>query len=350
MGLFAKKYLEPGQEQAAQEPPKKETPENVNTDSKIGIEITKLKAQFDQFSELRKVFNERFTRINEQVGELRGMIMDTNRSIQDIEVKVVKAVDLVEAVHPDKLMVDVRKQDAKIEALKANLESNEAMMKSLLEQLKDLRHQLSSFRGIEDTVKLSEEVKKELLNVKKVEATVERHADKIESIFIESQKRFQDFEKIDTRLSEMEKLLKGVTQQADQNKTKIQTLAQKKDMENLISKFNNFEKHMSNIIDLITRRSNELPKDVNYRFDRLEKTMKKAFDNRLDRAEGFAKILREIEKRSPQLAEELNISQVLKEGAEVEITSGESGAKDETAQVKEEHKGFFAKIFNRKKE
>jgi hypothetical protein len=77
----------------------------------LSADIIKLKAEFDQFSELRKVINERFTRINEQIGELRGMIMDANRSMQDMEVKTVKAVDLVEAVHPDKLMAEVRKQD-----------------------------------------------------------------------------------------------------------------------------------------------------------------------------------------------------------------------------------------------
>jgi hypothetical protein len=67
----------------------------------LSADIIKLKAQFDQFAEMRKVFNERFTRTNEQIGELRGMIMDSNRAMQDVEVKTVKAVDLVEAVHPD---------------------------------------------------------------------------------------------------------------------------------------------------------------------------------------------------------------------------------------------------------
>src|SRR3989344_8379833 len=118
---------------------KQEQPASVTAaTAALSADIIKLKAQFDQFSELRKVINERFTRINEQVGELRGMIMDANRAMQDIEVKTVKAVDLVEAVHPDKLMVDVRKQDAKIESLKANIESNDSIMKSIMDQLKDM--------------------------------------------------------------------------------------------------------------------------------------------------------------------------------------------------------------------
>ncbi|MBT4647775.1 hypothetical protein HN827_03340 [archaeon] len=356
MGLFKKKFLEPGKEAAEpdQAANNQETSQSMmggsGGNAKFGIELTKLKAQFDQFSELRKIFGERFTRINEQVGELRGMIMDSNRAMQEMEVKVVKAVDLVEAVHPDKLMVDVRKQDAKVEALKANIESNDAMMKSLLSQLKDIRHDVSTFRGVEQTVKLAEDVKKELLNIKKVQANVERHADKIEGIFIESQKRFQDFEKIDTRISEVEKQLKLATQQSDQNKTKMPTLAKKKEVEDLINKFNDFEKHMSNIIDLITRRSNELPKDINLRFKKLETTVQNGLDHRLNKAEKFSKILEEIEKRAPEIANQLNITDAIQANTEdAEITSGESGVKEETAEVETESKGFFSKILGKKK-
>lgn len=279
--------------------------------SKLNAEITRLKAQFDQFAELRKVINDRFTRINEQVGELRGMIMDANRNMQDMEVKTVKAVDLVEAVHPDKLMVDVRKQDAKIEALKANLESNEAMMKSILDQLKDLRHQISVFRGLEQVVKLNEEVKHELMNIKKVEATVERHSDKIEGIFVESQKRFQEFEKLTDKIKEVEKQLKTVSQQSDQNKVKIPTLATKKEVENIINKLNDFEKHVGNVIDLLTRRANELPREVNMRFSKLEQSLNSTFQSKLKKADKINRILDNIERRAPKIAAQLRISEVL---------------------------------------
>ncbi|MBN1502347.1 hypothetical protein JW930_02285 [Candidatus Woesearchaeota archaeon] len=319
MGLF-KKYKrieDQEQEEAIQSDPehkKEDAPAKPDANlatSRLSAEFTRLKAQFEQFSELRKVINERFTRINEQVGELRGMIMDTNRGIQDMEVKTVKAVDLVEAVQPDKLMVEVRKQDAKIEALKANLESNEAMMKSILDQLKELRHQITVFRGLDEVIKLNEEVKKELFNIKKVQATVERHSDKIEGIFVESQKRFQEFEKISDRIKETEKQLKTVSQQSDQNKVKIPSLATKKEVENLITKLNDFEKHVGNVIDLLTRRANELPKEVNERFAKLEQSLNNVFQNKLRKADKTNRILDTIEKRAPKIAAELRLSEVL---------------------------------------
>jgi len=316
----------------------------------LSAEIIKLKAQFDQFSELRKVINERFTRINEQIGELRGMIMDGNRSMQDIEVKTVKAVDLVEAVHPDKLIVEVRKQDAKIESLKANIESNDAIMKTIMEQLKEMRHQLASYRGIEQVIQLNDEVKKELMNIKKIEATVERHSDKIEGIFIESQKRFQEFEALSDKLKELQKQLSSIIEQTDQSKVKLATVASKKEVEDLINKFNDFEKHVGNIIDLLTKRANDMPKEIDDRFKKLEKSMNDAFDKRLKKAELMNSLIDKIEKEAPRISKELQISEKLKEVDVKKIESQPSAElKESVAKVEEEKKGFIAKLFSGKK-
>jgi hypothetical protein len=105
---------------------------------KVDIELTKIYAQLDSFGEIRKANSERFTRLSEQLGELRGMIVDTNKAMGKTEVAATKAVDLVESVHPEKLMIEVRKQDGKIESLRANIEGNEAIVKDLMGEVKKL--------------------------------------------------------------------------------------------------------------------------------------------------------------------------------------------------------------------
>lgn len=343
----AEKEKDDSSQQQEENQKKEEAPQSSDAATQaLSADIMKLKAQFDQFAELRKMINERFTRINEQTGELRGMIMDANRAMQDMEVKTAKATDLVEAVHPDKLMVDVRKQDAKIEALKASIESNDTILKSLMDQVKEMRRQLNSMTGIQEMVNLSKEVKKELMEIRKEEATVKRHADKIEGIFIETQKKFQEFEKLTDKLKELQKQVSPVIQQVDQNKVKIQTLAPKKDVESLISKLNDFEKHVGNIIDLLTKRSNELPKEVDNRFKRLEKSMNDAFDKHLKKAELMNKLLNKIEQDAPKIAKELKISENLKDVEVKEIESESSKEMTENVEESEkERKGFFAKLF-----
>src|SRR3989338_11208950 len=124
---------------------------------KIGVEITKILAKLDSFSEVNKSTSERFSTINEQMGELRGQLMDTNRNMGQLEVKATKAADLVESVHPDKLMIQVQKLDGKIEGVRAMVEAKEEMMKNVMDQLKKQRDQMNVFRGIEQVIKLNEE-------------------------------------------------------------------------------------------------------------------------------------------------------------------------------------------------
>jgi len=82
---------------------------------KISTEVDRLKAVQEAFQEVRKSFTERFTHLSEQIGELRSMILDRDRTIQTLELKSVKAIDLVESIKPDKFMMDLERQNVKIE-------------------------------------------------------------------------------------------------------------------------------------------------------------------------------------------------------------------------------------------
>jgi len=129
---------------------------------RLSTDVDRLKAGVEAFTEVRKSFTERFTRMSEQIGELRSMILERDRTIQTLELKAVKAADLVESIKPDKFMIELQKQNVKIEALKANLEGNEAIVDRVMEELKEIRRKIDFFRGVEEIINLSEEVKKEL--------------------------------------------------------------------------------------------------------------------------------------------------------------------------------------------
>lgn len=226
--------------------------------AKVDIEITRIKAQLESLNEVRKANSERFSRVSEQMGELRGMIMDTNKTMSKIEVSATKAIDLVESVQPEKLMIEIRKQEGKAEALKANIESNEAMMRDLMEELKKIRQQMNFYKGIEQVIKLNEEVKGELLEIKKVEATIERHADKSESIFLDLEKKYAEFDKFQRTVDEVEKTFHAMQGDFDNMKLQLSNKAEKKEFGSLMDRFTEFEKHTGNIMKLLDERSKHM--------------------------------------------------------------------------------------------
>ena len=249
MGLFGKKKKEEGEnlEAPGGEEIPEETPEEKKEEVKkpevggaslgqLSVQVEKLGASMEAFGEVRKSFGERFNRTSEQIGELRAMILDRDKSIQTIELKAIKAADLVETVQPEKIMTDVQKQEAKIEALKANLEGNEAIMGRVMDELKEVKKKVEFFRGIEEIVKLSEETKSELIEIKKIESRIAINTDKVDTIYAEIRKKFQQIEVFNSQLQELKA-------QGEQNEKDVQFLkdkavglASKDDLDKLVNK------------------------------------------------------------------------------------------------------------------
>lgn len=203
---------------------------------KINTDIDRLKASVEGFAEVRQSFSERFNRMSEQIGELRAMILDRDRTIQGIELKAVKAADLVESVQPDKLMIELQRQDAKLEALKAGLESNEAIMSRVMDELKEVRRKVAFFKGVDEIVKLGEEVKRELIEIKKVEATVRIHADKVDTMYGEIKKRYRSIDEFHDVLEDHGISIEQATKDIAFLKTRALELATKDEVDKLVDK------------------------------------------------------------------------------------------------------------------
>ena len=245
MALFGKKKKE-GEEKKEEKPAEKPGPAATPAPSaggnasaqvtKLSTEIDKIKASVEGFEEIRKSLTERFTRISEQIGELRSMILERDKSIQEIELKAIKAYDLVEAVHPEKIMTEVQKQDAKAEALKANLEGNESIMNRVMEELKEAKRKIEFFRGVEEIVKLSEEVKKELIEIKKIESRININADKVETIYSEMRKKYKDIETFSSNLNELKVGQEQSSKDIGFLKDRVTQLVDKGELDKLVKK------------------------------------------------------------------------------------------------------------------
>ena len=239
----------------------KEKPSEAGSSSleivKISTEIDKINASIESMGEIRKATNEKMSNMSEQIGELRAMILDRDRTIQQLELKAVKASDLVESVQPDKLMSDLQKEDAKFEALKANLEGNEAIIERIMEELKEVRKKIEFFRGIEEIIKLSEEVRKELVDVKKVEATINTQSDKVGTIYAEMRKKFQEIDVFNDSLQEIKAGNSQNLEDIEKIKKKMEDNISKSEFDKLVDKVQRYIDALKEI-----NKSSALTKDL----------------------------------------------------------------------------------------
>ncbi len=275
MSWFKKKSEESSADQSSDSSGDAASDENAPESSpavsaSVEMELTKIKSQLEALNEVRKANAEQFTRISEQVGELRGALMDSNKAIGTIEVAATRAVDLVNSVQPDKLMIEVRKEDSKVEALRANIEANELMMKDIMKEIKGMREQMNFYKGLEQVAKLNDEVKQELVEIKKMEGVISKHADRVETIFIEVEKKFSDFEKFNQAVKELDRSFKKISSDFDKMRVATEEKADKKEFVKLVDKFSDFEKHTSNILKLLDQKSKNTVVELNTLFDQLK--------------------------------------------------------------------------------
>ncbi|MEM3370848.1 MAG: hypothetical protein QXW00_03880 [Candidatus Woesearchaeota archaeon] len=277
----------------------------------LAAELMKIKAEVEAFSDVRKATNEKLTRLSEQIGELRAMIADRDKVMNQIEVKATKAADLVATVKPEEQMVEIKRQDAKLEAFKASLESNELLMKRVLDELKEMRTKIASFRGIEELINLNNEVKSEIIEIKKVEANIQKHADKVETIFAEVQKRFVDFTKIDDRIASNTKQIAELSKNLDGVKATASAAATKKSVDELTSKFLEMKDQLSELVSTINKRLSLVEKNNSAAFEAFEKAIMHKFKLSKEEVAVFKEQVQQNQQAQPtqQISQPQDVSQ-----------------------------------------
>lgn len=201
------------------------SPKNMD---EILVELEKMKAQVEAGEELRKVFNEKFTNLDQGIGEFRNMIIERDKDIQTLEIKATRASDLVSEIKPEAIQATVTKFETRIEMLKAKLDANEQINDRIMEELKEIRTTVHAFRGIAEIEKLTKEMLNEQSGIKRIQGKIENYADKTESMYLETEKKYEEFrhfkdivEELDAKLSNENKTIKEIRAKVEDEKKEL---------------------------------------------------------------------------------------------------------------------------------
>ena len=204
---------------------------------KVGMDVDKLKAEVQAFREIRQLSEQRFQRLSEEIGDLRRSGIEMEKGMNRMKMESSRAVDLVGSVQPEKLRMDLEKQNAQVMKLDAKLKANEELMGHIADEIKNLKAETAAFRGTEAVIQLNEEVKGELANIKRVELGVEKHADKVEELYVNMQKRFNEFLRMSEKFESLEKSFNTFMKDASNMKVHFDELVTKDDISKIKSDF-----------------------------------------------------------------------------------------------------------------
>lgn len=222
------------------------------------IEIERLKAQMEALLKAREAMNERIVNLSERIGELRSSLVEHERVTSKLEIEAKKTIELVQKIKPEEIMKEITKFDAKIEALKARISSYEALIDRVVEEMKEMRRTFVQFRSLDAIAKMSEELKKDLEKGRKIEAEMSKHSSKVESMFVDIQKRYKEFAEISKSMEELKERFRLLLREFDKLRVDVAFAAKKEDFEKLEKKVDASLKEMVGLVEELKKRKEEL--------------------------------------------------------------------------------------------
>jgi len=285
---------------------------------KIGMDIDKLKAEVQSFREIRQLNEQRFQRMSEEIGDLRRSGIEMEKGMNRMKMESSRAVDLVGSVQPEKLRMDLEKEDLKVTKLEAKQKADEELMSHIADEIKTLKVETAAFRGTEAVIQLNEEVKVEFGNMKKVELIVKQHADKVEELYVNMQKRFNEFLKMSDKFENIEKSFNAFMKDVSKMKVQFDDLVTKKELSKIRVRFETDIKSAESItgelktkkeeFDSIISNANNSIANLKSLEEKLRDVGEKKFitESRFDKEfeELYNSIIRRIDEGKPQDKEE----------------------------------------------
>lgn len=152
----------------------------------------RINARLDSVVEWLHQFSERFSYINESIGEVKANSLATEKKLSHAMLEADKVVDVVREVKPENLRVEYQKMDLKLSAVKEKIEANKQLMVDAMNEVNDIRRASEVFVGTDALMKLNKDTKKDLTEMKRLNSRVKMQSDKVQEIYLETGKSFSE--------------------------------------------------------------------------------------------------------------------------------------------------------------
>lgn len=205
----------------------------VSPNQQILADVDKLKSSVGALKEVKDFTHERFSRISEEIGEIRSMLIDREKEIEEVSTKIIKVDAIVEELEPERILSDLKGYDSKLDVMQAKQEEMQKMLQEQGETLKKLNSLVETFRGVDQALKIYKDVRERIKDYEKLEDDTKRHADKVEEIYASSQRLLNQITEINEYISKNKLSQKEFNDSFNELKLKVLKYVEREEMEEL---------------------------------------------------------------------------------------------------------------------
>jgi hypothetical protein len=202
---------------------------------KLEVQLEKVHAYLDSMKDERSTGKENVQRLTEEVGEIRSNLSGLDRRFSESEIKLTEISESLGDMRPQRFLKIMGEEDAAIKLHEARLDKLDDLTSVMLKKLGQIEEVLKRLGSLEKIVNFSREAAKRLLEIENREKRITRIADKIDGIFMELNKRLEEFALYKAKQDTLDELSQEMMKSLDDMNTKIQKYAEKSELDEIKS-------------------------------------------------------------------------------------------------------------------
>ncbi|MEM5812147.1 MAG: hypothetical protein QW286_00340 [Candidatus Aenigmatarchaeota archaeon] len=198
---------------------------------KMNVKIEKIKAFVDALREEKAGERENIQRLMEEMGETRSIVSSMESRMSEMELKLEDVSETLADLKPQRFTKELQKKEEEIKMHEARIEKLDDMNSTLLKRINQIQIVLEKLGNIESIANMTKDLSKKIVSIDEKEKRITRLADKIDSMFVELNKRLEEFMFYKAKQDSLDDLSKEMLKSIDELTTKLTRYAEKDDLE-----------------------------------------------------------------------------------------------------------------------
>jgi chromosome segregation ATPase len=198
--------------------------------SDLILRLEKVDGKLEVLDRSKADVEERLTHLAEEIGELRTMILEKERSFDKLKSEFEKVQDTVSGLEPTKIKRIFEKTDQEILENRAKIETIENLVKALAEENKKFRKLMERIKSFENLVDISYEIDRKISQINDAKNYVDVAVSKVENIFSELNEKISQLESQREKIEKLDELTIEITKMLDEISVKLTKFVQEKDL------------------------------------------------------------------------------------------------------------------------
>ncbi|MCK5040241.1 MAG: hypothetical protein KAR87_04700 [Candidatus Aenigmarchaeota archaeon] len=197
------------------------------------IDTEKIDAKLDSEKEIRSAVTEQVNELSEKMGELRSMILDREKSFNEIETRYTQMKLAVEAIDPKRIKNKFEKIELVMTEVGSSVEKNNEIIKKQGKDINIFEEQMSKIKSFDNIVNVFKEISKKAERVRETELYINQTSSKLESMFFEFEKNLVKIDDLESRLNSFDEVGKELMLTTSSIEEGQRNYLKKKDQENI---------------------------------------------------------------------------------------------------------------------